>query len=74
MRTALKWTVLALGFFILVYVGSIYIRLADAMRYSGGIEWTWDFLGPNLIWLVIAPLVGLIMFVTAFVLLVRNGR
>jgi len=74
MRTAVKWTVLFLGFFILIYLGSVYLRLANVMRDHGGIPWSWDFIESNLTGLVILPLIGLIMFVTGFVLLVRNGR
>ena len=74
MSTALELAALGIGFCILVYVGGVLIRLASAMRDYGGIPWSWAFVGTNLIGLVILPLLGLIMFVTAFVLLVRNGR
>jgi hypothetical protein len=74
MRNGVKWAVLMLGFLILVYVGSVLLRLAKETRDHGGIPWSWDFILSNLTGLVILPLLGLTMVVTAFVLLVRNGR
>jgi len=74
MRNGVKWVVLALGFVILVYVGSIIVRLEGATLDDGGIPWSWDFVQSNLTALVILPLLALIMIATAFVLLVRDGR
>ena len=74
MGTGVKWAVLVLGFFILVYVGSVFVRLQWVMSDFGGIPWSWDFVGSNLTTIVILPLLGAGMFFTAFVLLVRGGR
>lgn len=74
MRTAVKWIVLVLGFSILIYVGSVCVRLANVMSDYGGIPWSPDFVESNLTGLVILPSIGLIMLATGFVLLVRNGR
>ena len=74
MRTGVKWAVLVLGFFILVYVASVFVRLEWVMSDFGGIPWSWDFVWSNLTAIVILPLLGTAMFVTAFVLLVRGGR
>ena len=74
MRTALKLGLLALGFCIIVYFGTVLIRLADAMRDAGRSPWSWDFVGPNLLQLSILPMLGLSMMVAGFVMLVRDGR